>query len=332
MELPPLPEDIEFEKQLISAKEPDASSNFLPGQPRISLDPPYSLIAFLEHEFCSDDLEKMSPKLWMMSMQSSANISPLHRQRVKEREIIITEDPKLHLVWIHNRIFIKPLPGYLLSYGFWRKYLMCGSSPLGSKRELIRAAALGYLRTWYHLVKHHSDFKIAQEKSLQLIPENITWHQFCRITALLNSVDDQKVSERYHYGEIRLTRLNFYAKLFLHKWSYQRMQTQYSAYFAQFYGPILFLLGILSVSLNCMQVVIAVEQIDSFRWSSFWNASRWASVIYLIMLVNLILGFVALFLFKFVSEWKRALTDRRRLKLTCTNLLYGPPLQHDSAA
>ena len=26
---------------------------------------------------------------------------------------------RLHLVWIHDRIFIKPLPRHLLSYEFW---------------------------------------------------------------------------------------------------------------------------------------------------------------------------------------------------------------------
>ncbi|CAJ2513956.1 Uu.00g020750.m01.CDS01 [Anthostomella pinea] len=51
----------------------------------------------------------MASRLWWMSKQDSANIFPLHWQLVKQRTVIVTEDPKLHLVWIHNRIFIKPL-------------------------------------------------------------------------------------------------------------------------------------------------------------------------------------------------------------------------------
>ncbi|KAH8730326.1 hypothetical protein GQ44DRAFT_701175 [Phaeosphaeriaceae sp. PMI808] len=73
---------------------------------------------FLEKELCSKDLEIMAPRLWIMTTLSSANIKPLHRQLVKGREIIVTEEPRLHLVWIHNRIFIKPLPHYLLSQAF----------------------------------------------------------------------------------------------------------------------------------------------------------------------------------------------------------------------
>jgi hypothetical protein len=37
-------------------------------------------------------------------MQSGANVSPLHRQRVKGRAIIVTEDSKLHLVWFYDHI------------------------------------------------------------------------------------------------------------------------------------------------------------------------------------------------------------------------------------
>ena len=58
-----------------------------------------------------------------MSTQSSANINALHRQRVKGRHIIITEEVRLHLVWIHDRIFVKPLPKYLLSHVFWEWFL-----------------------------------------------------------------------------------------------------------------------------------------------------------------------------------------------------------------
>jgi hypothetical protein len=142
------------------------------------------LVTFLKQKFCSYDVEKISLMLWMMFVQSSANISSLHRQRVKGRAIVI-EDPKLHLVWFYDRIFIKPLPGYLLSCSFWEKYLLRDSSPLEARREAIRASALGYLRTWSHLIKHQCDFHIGQEKGLQLIPSDMRWHHFtaglCRI-------------------------------------------------------------------------------------------------------------------------------------------------------
>jgi hypothetical protein len=58
-----------------------------------------------------------------MTTMSSANINPLHRQRVKGREIIVIEEARLHLVWIHDCIFIKPITRYLLSHVFWETYL-----------------------------------------------------------------------------------------------------------------------------------------------------------------------------------------------------------------
>jgi hypothetical protein len=109
---PPFEREFELNKELRPEFE-TSTTNFthlLPGQPRISLDDKGKLTAFLEQEFLSKELEVIAPHLWMMSTQSSANISPLHRQKVKRREIVITEEPKLHLVWIYDRIFIKPLP------------------------------------------------------------------------------------------------------------------------------------------------------------------------------------------------------------------------------
>src|SRR5450432_3090044 len=82
----------------------------LPGQPRISFDDPDRLTQFLLEDLSIPLLEKMAPWLWMLSTQSSDNISPLQHQRVKGREIVITENPQLHLVWFYNRIYLKPIP------------------------------------------------------------------------------------------------------------------------------------------------------------------------------------------------------------------------------
>ncbi|CAJ2505654.1 Uu.00g130480.m01.CDS01 [Anthostomella pinea] len=191
-----------------------------------------------------------------MSKQDSANISPLHRQLVKQRAVIVTKDPKLHLVWIHNRIFIKPLPRYIVSYAFWRDYM--GGD--GEDAHDIRRAALGYLRTWLYLVRYESDFRIAQDPSLHLIPPDITWDQFCRFVSDLTTIADHDVPTRYTYGEIRLTRLNFYAPFLLRKAYFQRVDYQYGTYFARFYGPVLFVIGAVSLILSGLQVAIAVDQ------------------------------------------------------------------------
>jgi hypothetical protein len=246
-------------------------------------------------------------------MQSSTNISPLHRQKVKGRDIILTEDPRLHLIWYYDRIFLKPLPQYLLSNAFWLKYLLATSSPLGDDRETIRRAALGYLRTYFYLIRHESDFCIAKDKRLRLVPEKVSWEQFCDFSSAFDSIQDREVSLRYSYGEIRLSRLNLYSKLFLRKRHFQRMHAQYGAYFALFYGPILFVFGIFSVLLSAMQVEIAVEQLLVMdHWISFWLVCRWFSIVCLLLVVGLSFYLASLFLFKFAREWIYAFGDRRK--------------------
>ncbi|KAK4139726.1 uncharacterized protein C8A04DRAFT_40468 [Dichotomopilus funicola] len=50
---------------------------------------------------------------------------PLHHQLLIGRDIFVSERIDLHLVWGGGRIFIKPLPRYLLNPEFWRGYLTC---------------------------------------------------------------------------------------------------------------------------------------------------------------------------------------------------------------
>jgi hypothetical protein len=86
----------------------------LPGYPRIKLRDICNVFDFLEREFYSVDAEQMAGKMWWFSKRDSRSISPIRHQRVKGRNIVVTENPKLHLVWIKGRVFIKPLPEYLL--------------------------------------------------------------------------------------------------------------------------------------------------------------------------------------------------------------------------
>ena len=296
------------------SKRESSTSHSLPGYPRILLDDHCKIREFLGRELVAKDLEILAPKLWWMSKQDSANISPLHRQLVKKRKIIITEDPRLHLVWIYDRIFVKPLPEYLMSYEVWKTYLTIEITR-DPQHELLRRSALGFLRTYLLLVQHPSDFRIAQHESLQLLPTRITWKQFCDFSSQLEHIKDSEVAGRYHYGEIRLTRLNFYAKFLLHKWHFHRIESQYALYFAQFYGPILFIFAVLSVLLSAMQVEIAVEQVGTVHTGpSFERASRGCSVATLMASLCLILGLMILLSYKIMKEWSYALRDHSKQK------------------
>jgi hypothetical protein len=50
---------------------------------------------------------------------------PLHYQRAASREIVVVERIDMHLVWEPNKIYLKPLPRYLLSHKFWKENLIC---------------------------------------------------------------------------------------------------------------------------------------------------------------------------------------------------------------
>ena len=98
----PFTEESQLYKKPTSSQQSFPAS--LPGHPRISLQDAVQLRSFLYQELWATDLERMAPHLWIMSTQLSTNLCPLHQQKVKGREIVITEDPRLQLVWIYDRI------------------------------------------------------------------------------------------------------------------------------------------------------------------------------------------------------------------------------------
>lgn len=278
----------------------------LPGHPRVNLTDVGALTKFLEDELYSPDLEMMAPYLWMMSLRSGANISPLHRQLVKGRQILISEDPKLHLVWLSSRIFIKPLPRYLLSHAFWDVYLCRQNSPLCPQgRNRIHKAALGYLRTYYYLIKYESDFVLAQDS--HLIPKDVSWPDFCAFTSGLGSVPDSAVSARYAFGELRLGRLNFYIKFVLRKYRFQFVHTSYGSYFARFYAPLLFIFAVISIALSALQVWLRAEPLATIKWSRVWDTACGFAIAIVILSVVLASLLLALGVYRFVNEWQHAI-------------------------
>ena len=48
---------------------------------------------------------------------------------------------------------------------------------------------------------------MAQEEHLQLVSPQTNWNDFCHFTSDLGRIRDADVSNRYQYGELRLSRL-----------------------------------------------------------------------------------------------------------------------------
>lgn len=274
----------------------------LPGHIRINLNDPTELSAFLLRELYAKDLDVIVSKSWGMSAKSRI-ISPLHLQLVKGRKIYITEDPRLHLVWLSDRIFIKPLPKYLMSHRFWVDYLLDDSSALAgiSNQKAIREAAMGFLRSYYHLIQHESDFIIASSDDLRLLPPNITYEQFTNFSTPFNQIDDQAVWKRYHYGELNLSTLDLHAKFFLRKLHYESIPGTHSS---RFYAALLFGFAAWSLVLGAMQVVLAVEGlVTDATWDGFWTMCRWFGMITLVGCIILAILIGVILFGGVATEW-----------------------------
>ncbi|KFA54456.1 hypothetical protein S40293_10222 [Stachybotrys chartarum IBT 40293] len=69
----------------------------------------------------------------------------------------------MHLIWTTSRIFLKPIPRFLLEPCFWTEYLYCGHE---YERCGLRKCALSFLFSYAALLSYESDFRIAEEKRL----------------------------------------------------------------------------------------------------------------------------------------------------------------------
>lgn len=316
---------------LIRTDDPKCQS--LPGQPRMLLYHP-QLYLQLDREFLTPDLDRLAPHLWLLATQSSSHINPLHEQVLKGCNIVITENPELHLTWTDNRIFIKPIPPYMLSHAFWITHLLplpsdcTGGVHIEPPSNALVKAVLGYMRTYYYLIRHESDLHIA--KRSRLLPPSatdITLEQFYAFIAGFGDIEDNQVSPRYScYGTLRLSRLNLWAKIFLHRFQFYHINRQYSEYFARFYAPILFYFGILTVVLSAMQVGLQantdVHQ-DMHQWVVLQKTSLWFSVATLMCICVIVTAMTLLFAFMLSRELvfaTKGIISRKRFMQKVGNL------------
>ncbi|KAL7942609.1 hypothetical protein V8C42DRAFT_331454 [Trichoderma barbatum] len=261
-----------------SAYTPQHEIDFIdhiPGEPAISLD---EIDDFLQREFATPILDELYNVLHRFARKLSTNIDPLHEQIFKGRSIVVAENPRFHLVRRERSIFIKPIPVCLLNHEFWAYYLASGlhttrelsSSPLShasdrtfSVSDSYRAMALGYLRSYSHLIQHQSDFRIAKDHGL--IPEDITWARWSKFISAFRLLHDEKVARRYHYGQRRLTRLNWAIFLFRPKSAgkslkfYHESPWSVSVFVRYAAVPLAFIFASVSLILSSMQVMLTVS-------------------------------------------------------------------------
>jgi hypothetical protein len=157
------------------------------------------------HRFLSAFLDisrfnAISKLLWLIAVPGAPR--SLHYQKFLRREIVIAEELDLHLVWAKSRMFVKPLPDFLLNYEFWEDYIC-------SEPQLYRAAC-GLLYSYCGLIRFGHDLQVAQEYHLVNMDLNYrAWTEFTRaILSHLDPNDPETMATRFRYGEIRLNRLD----------------------------------------------------------------------------------------------------------------------------
>jgi hypothetical protein len=239
---------------------------------------------------------------------------PLHHQRAHLREVVINENPGLHLVWYYDKIFVKPIPAYFYSKAFWA-YVEHADPD-------VYQAVVGFMRSYNFLIQYEIDF--AEACHLRLIPDRPsgggppTYEEFCDFVEPFTQADDHHVNRRFHYGELRLTRINRAALLFKRHLAYFHMHPQWGSVMSRVLAPVVTVFAIFSVALNSMQVALQAldmtEGGDGEKWRGLVAASLWFPVALLVLIAVAFLFFVLVMVLMGGKDLIRSNSVRRKKK------------------
>lgn len=230
-------------------------------------------------------LNKIHNHLWLAGLPKGAR--PLHRQILIERKIEITEQADLHMVWSKSRMFIKPLPLFLLTYDAWTDWLC-------NDKDLYKNAC-GFLLSYAWLVCHRSDLKIAHFNGL--LPPEIDWAQWTAfVQDFLQRMDihsTANINKRYRFGELRLSRLNWIYRLTLQhrdlralKRGFFQGPEWYTRFLQDNFGWLIVVFVYITIVLSAMQVGLTNTRL--VQSASFQDASYGFVVFAIIMPVAVV--------------------------------------------
>lgn len=267
-------------------------------------------LRFLENELSLKKLNAIHPSLWKAGRPMPAR--HLGHQLVLSREIILTEEMGLHLVWGTSGIYIKPLPKFLLAKSFWAVNLVArsaGTTKLEGIRAELIACARGLLYSYCSLIAYESDFDIA--KAYKLLPSELKWNDWREwVHEVLESCTYDTINPRFWYGELRLGRLNKiyrYEKYYILR-GYSRIgaPSTYSELLRDNFGLLAAILGYMAIVLTAMQVGLATSHLGSnlaFQDVS-WGFTVFSMVAPLAALVMILLFFVVMFFWNWHATLK----------------------------
>ncbi|KAI0100972.1 hypothetical protein GGR51DRAFT_563622 [Nemania sp. FL0031] len=218
---------------------------------------------FLEVEFSLKRLDAISTRFWRRAYPAPPMSLNTHVQL--GRRVVPTNALNMHLVSESGKIFLKPVPRYLLEPEFWAAYLppsaqaaagRAGGSRAANKAQEtapgksvsdravsstgvssppqpgIRESALGLLYTYACLISHPADLKLALDhglipKGAENEPDWATWRRLA--VELLHPDISSQVQRHFWPRELRLHMPNW-IYVFKNTVSFQRYYNQWSTY------------------------------------------------------------------------------------------------------
>jgi hypothetical protein len=253
-----------------------------------------NLEIFLNQDLDFSRLNAIHSQLWMCGRPMNARA--LHKQQLMGRRVVITEQADLHLLTYSDIVMLKPLPAYMLSTEVWKAYLC------KEQNKALHEAACGMLLSYIWLIRSANDFKLAQDESHRLLPEELTFTQWRRIVmeSLQNINPDtlHQVNKRFQFGELRLGRINkiyrldprFTLKNFVRGYLYG--YNRYGPFLQRNVSWILGVSVLFSLALSAMQVGTGV---DKLKADPMFNNASFGFVLFVCVMVLAVLAFVIVF-------------------------------------
>ncbi|KAI1126526.1 hypothetical protein F5Y10DRAFT_244711 [Nemania abortiva] len=275
-------------------------------------------IEYLENELGVGRLGRYPFPKWLWIAGRPVPPRALHYQLVLGREIFIVEQMDFHLVWTSGRMFLKPVPRYLLEPSFWTEYLACqrdcactqGANDLCGRQKL-RKCALGFLFSYAALIRYESDFLLAQAR--YLIPSEARWEGWRQLVVELQTEHIyDKIDERYIYGELRLSRLNKiqYLHASVAFRGYMPTWRRYGDFFYDNFTWLASATVYIAIVLTAMQVGLATDALMKNR--AFQAASFGFTVFSIVGPLAAITFILCVFTYIFLWNWIATMKYRRR--------------------
>lgn len=286
-------------------------------------DPAADVPAFLQSELSLGGLPGLLKHLWFAGAARPA--IPLHSHVARGREITVLDQMDRHLLTddSEGRLFVKPVPCFLLSPTFCQENLQCPAGcpcpdPLAANtcRGVPRSVALGFLYTYACLISSETDFHLANEK--RLLPRNdhndepmswAAWKALARELLHTHAHDPSVFHPRFHRAELRLSRLNTISRLLTSR-PYARSHYSYGGFFRHNLAWTAAATVFVALVLAAMQVGLATDRLQEDP--AFQRASYGFTVFAILAPIGVFSLMVLRALFHLARDMPLLLGERRK--------------------